>query len=181
MNAPAPPPVAVAAADDVVLWTGRPAWRGAVLRVWKLGWVAAWFTLLLADGARVAASAHAPPHAWAGEGRLLAAAMVVLAGLAGLAAWTVRTTRYEVGLRAVTLRYGMALPATLVIPFSALEGVAARTHADGSGDVALRLKPGPAVPYLKLWPHARPWRLRRAEPMLSAAIARCTIRKSVHQ
>lgn len=148
------------------LWSGRPAWASAAVRIWKLLWVAGYFTLLLADGARLALSARAPPDAWTGEVKLLAMATVVTAGLMGLAALTVRTTRYTIDARSVTLRYGMALPATLVIPFAAIEHVGVRIHSDGSGDVALRLKPGRAVIYPKLWPHARPWRLRRAEPML---------------
>ena len=93
-------------------------------------------------------------------------ALIVLTGLVVMAALTARTTRYSIDARTVTLRYGVALPATLVIPFAAIEHVGVRIHRDGTGDVALRLKPGPSVFYPKLWPHARPWRLRRAEPML---------------
>lgn len=149
------------------LWTGHPRWTAAARHIWKVSWVAAYFAVLLADGARLAmAGAHAPPHAWAGEGRLLAASLVVVGGLLAMAALTARTTRYTIDARTVTLRYGIALPATLVIPFAAIEHVGVRVHSDGSGDVALRLKPGPGVFYPKLWPHARPWRFRRAEPML---------------
>ena len=60
----------------------------------------------------------------------------------------------------------MALPARLVIPYAAIAGVDVRIHGDGTGDLALKLKPGQGVPYLKLWPHARPWRFLRPEPML---------------
>jgi hypothetical protein len=34
------------------------------------------------------------------------------------------------------------------------------------GDIALRLVPDQKIPYLFLWPHARPWRLSRPEPAL---------------
>ena len=39
---------------------------------------------------------------------------------------------------------------------------------DGTGDIALQLGKGDRVAYLILWPHARPWRLAKAEPMLRA-------------
>ena len=151
---------------ETPLWTGRPGWAASAVRVWKVWWVAAYFAVLLADGLRLALDPRTGPHAWPGELRLLAIAVGLLGGLLGLAALTARTTRYSIEARTVTLRYGMALPARLVIPFSAIEEVGARTHPDGTGDVALRLKPGQKLIYPKLWPHARPWRLLRAEPML---------------
>ena len=170
MNAVAPivaaGPADAAPLEFAALWTGRPRWRSAALRVWKVGWIAAYFAILLADGVRLALAPHARADAWEGEGKLLAISLIAIGGLLAMAALTARTTRYSLDARAVTLRYGMALPATLVIPFAAIEHVGVRIHRDGTGDVALRLKPGPAVIYPKLWPHARPWRLLRAEPML---------------
>ena len=152
---------------SAALWTGRPRWTSAALRIWKVRWVAAYFALLLGDGARLAfAGVPGRGHNWYGEGVLLTIAVVTTFGLLAMAALTARTTRYTIDARGVTLRYGVALPATLVIPFTAIEHVGVRVHRDGSGDVALRLKPGPNVFYPKLWPHARPWRLLRAEPML---------------
>lgn len=64
------------------------------------------------------------------------------------------------------LQYGVALTATLSIPMRVIGCVAV---SDGpAGDVPVRLKPGNVISYLKLWPHARPWRMRRPEPMLQA-------------
>ena len=149
------------------LWTGRPTWRSSLQRIWKVRWIAAYFVVLLADGVRLALTRdHAGAYGWGGEAKLLAVAVVMIGGLLVMAALTARTTRYTIDTRAVTLHYGVALPATLVIPFAAIEHVGVRIHRDGSGDVALRLKRGPGVLYAKLWPHARPWRLLRPEPML---------------
>ncbi len=153
-------------AAPLPLWTGRPRWTSAALRIWKVWWVAAYFSILLVDGARLAFSAHGRADIWSGEARLLAISVVVTGGLVAMAVLTARTTRYSIDRHSVTLRYGIALPATLVIPFAAIEHVGVCIHRDGSGDVALRLKPGPAVIYPKLWPHARPWRILKAEPMM---------------
>jgi hypothetical protein len=167
VNAPTPIDLRHATDLEAPLWSGRPTWRASALRVWKLGWAAWWFALLLADGAHAAlASPRAPAPGWAGELRLLAISAVALGGLAVLAWLTRRTTRYSIEARSVTLKYGIALPARLVIPYAAIADVSARIHRDGTGDIALRLKPGQRVAYPKLWPHARPWRLSRPEPML---------------
>jgi hypothetical protein len=36
----------------------------------------------------------------------------------------------------------------------------------GAGEIALTLREGTRIAYLQLWPHARPWRLARTQPML---------------
>jgi len=149
------------------LWQGRPTWRSAVRRIWKAPIIGLYFLLLLADGSWLAAQgSHAPPDALIGEAKLLAVAVIVLGGLC-LAAWlTRRTTVYTINHDGVVMRYGIALQARLDIPFGAIEHVGIRVHRDHTGDLALRLKPGQRVMYPKLWPHARPWRFFRAEPML---------------
>ena len=128
--------------DPNALWTGRPAWLSSAVRIWKAPWAAAYFAILLADGARIALSPHAPRNAWQGEGVLAALAVIVTGGLLVLAALTRRTTRYTLGPRAVTLNYGLALTATLVIPFAAIEHVGVRTHADGRATWRCGSSPG---------------------------------------
>ena len=160
-------PLAVEDVEEETGWQGRPAWRSAAIRIWKVRIVAVYFALLLADGARLAfAATGARGEMWTGEAKLLATAAIAVGGLLLLAWLTKRTTRYTIDDGQVTLRYGIALQATLVIPFGAIEHVGVRVHKDHTGDIALRLKPGQRVIYPKLWPHARPWRLFRAEPML---------------
>ena len=155
--------------DGTTAWQGRPAWASAAIRIWKVRIVAIYFALLLADGARLAfagAGEGAPSDVLVGDAKLLATAVIAVGGLLLLAWLTKRTTLYSIDDRQVTLKYGIALQATLVIPFGAIEHVGVRVHRDHTGDVALRLKDGQHVVYPKLWPHARPWRLFRAEPML---------------
>ena len=60
----------------------------------------------------------------------------------------------------------VALPVTHNLPFAQLDSAALRAFTDGSGDLPLQLRPGLRIAYLQLWPHARPWRLTRTEPML---------------
>jgi hypothetical protein len=165
---------ALAAASPVDGWEGRPDWRSAAVRVWKVRLVAAYFLLLLADSLRMTllppggagASGGGSAELWLGDVRLLAAGLAVVGGLTLMAWLTGRTTLYAIDDHKVVMRYGVALKATLEIPFAAIEHVGVRLHRDHTGDIALRLKPWQGLMYLKLWPHARPWRLFRAEPML---------------
>ena len=89
-----------------------------------------------------------------------------VAVLGGLAWWTGRSTRYVVTTRRVVMQFGLALPATLVLPLHRITASAVRVHRDHSGDIALGVPPGTPLAYAKLWPHVRPWRLSRPEPML---------------
>ncbi len=165
-DAPRPP-------RPITKWTGRPAWRSCMIRIWRAPWVAVYFGLLLADAARVSLTTPLKSDLL-GDAALFVIAMGVLALLALLAWLTVRSTTYIITDRHVEMHFGVGLQAKLVIPFGAIEHVAVRVHRDQTGDIALRLIKGQGVLYPKLWPHARPWRWFRAEPML-----RCVPRAGV--
>jgi len=153
---------------ETVIWEGQPGWRSAAFRIWHVRLVAAWFAFLAVDGVvrlwrdpRTSADALLQ-----GEAHLLAIGVAVVTLLVVLAALTARTTRYTITDRRVIMRIGIGLRAKLAIPFGAIAHVGVRIHRDQTGDIALRLIPGQSVLYPKLWPHARPWHLLHAEPML---------------
>jgi hypothetical protein len=90
-------------------------------------------------------------------------------GLLLLFAWLVgRSTVYSITSRRVVMRFGIALPMTINVPFSLMDRAGLRTHSDGTGDMPLSLRKDARVSYVVMWPHARPWRLSRPEPMLRA-------------
>ena len=159
---PGPAPV-----EETVQWQGRPGWWAAATRIWRVRAAACYFALLLADGLRASlAPARAGALARQGELALLLIALGAV-GLLLLLGWlTSRTTVYTVTDTHLMMRWGIALRAALVIPFGAVAHVAVRVYPDHTGDVAMRLRPGQKVFYLKLWPHVRPWTLLGAEPML---------------
>jgi hypothetical protein len=157
----------VAASPEDFSWVDRPSWRAGAFRIWRVRLVGAWFAILLLDGVRLFLTEPADrPRLVAGAITLVTAGLIACAILTTLAWLTRRTTTYRIGEGQVEMRYGIALKATLVIPFCAIEQVSVRVHRDGAGDVALRLKPGPGVIYPKLWPHVRPGSLFRPEPAL---------------
>jgi hypothetical protein len=153
--------------QETVQWQGRPNWRAAATRIWHIRVVAFYFAVLLADGVREAMG-HTPAAALArqGEFALLLIALGAVAVLLVLSWLTGRTTTYTITDTHVMMKYGIALQATLVIPFGAIEYVGIRVNPDHTGDLALRLKRAQNILYPKLWPHVRPWTLLRAEPML---------------
>jgi hypothetical protein len=97
----------------------------------------------------------------------LSALGIAAVALLGLFAWLVaRTTLYTVTSRRVVIRFGIALPMTIQIAFPMIDSAGLHLWSDGTGDIALALRPGQRIAYLVLWPHARPWRLAKAEPTL---------------
>ena len=156
-------------AGEHLLWQGAPDWRVLARRGFHLPWLGAYFALLiawrvvsaLADGGGLA------------EALVAAAWMLPLAALAlgfvALLAWLVgRTTMYTLTDRRLVLRIGIVLSVSFNLPLKRIEAAQLRRHADGSGDIALRLLPADRIGLLHLWPHARPWHFTRTEPMLRA-------------
>ena len=156
-------------AGERVLWQGAPSWGGLARRVFHVRKVVLYCSVLLAwrvvadlaDGATVVAALGAALG-------LVPFALTALAILAALAWAFASTTVYTITSRRVVMRYGVALPMTLNLPFARITGAGLRLHPDGSGDLPLTLAGPDRIAYLHLWPHARPWRVARPEPMLRA-------------
>ena len=152
-----------------VLWQGRPDGRTVMRRVFHLRLIAAYFAAMLAWSAAGSVGRGVPAVDVALSALRFAALAAVPLGLMAAYAWGVgRTTVYTVTNRRVAIRFGVALPMTVNLPFARIDGAGFRQARDGSGDITLQLAKGDKLTYLILWPHARPWRLARPEPMLRA-------------
>ena len=160
-------------AGEELLWQGAPEWRRAAWTVFPLRLIGAWFLLLAAW--RLLGALNGAVSV--GEGLMSILWLGIPAGatfaILGFVAWLIgRTTVYSITSRRVVIRAGVALPITTNIPFNVIEGAALKTYLDGSGDIPLSLAKTQRIGYLALWPHVRPWRLSRPQPMLRA-IADC--------
>jgi hypothetical protein len=92
---------------------------------------------------------------------------LVSIGLLSLLGWLIsRTTVYTITNRRVVMRYGIALPLTLNLPFRAVKSADLKLYADGTGDIALHVTGEGRLGFLNLWPHVRAWRILDAEPAL---------------
>ena len=161
-----PPPVRLRP-GEVLVWQGQPCWRTLAGEAFHIRAITLWVCALLFANAVAARWAHLPPFEAMRDILPLAVLGALVVGAVAAAAWASgRTTRYTITSQRIVLQYGVALTATLSIPMRVIGCVAV---SDGpAGDVPVRLKPGHVISYLKLWPHARPWRVRRPEPMLRA-------------
>jgi hypothetical protein len=150
-----------------VLWQGGPQFASMVERVFHARTLAIYFAvILLARSVTVwvqggTASAGVVAALW-----LLPAALLALGNIVLLAWLTSRTTVYTITDRRVVMRVGIVLTVTFNLPFTRIESAAVPLGTGPAGDIALSLAGPDRIAYLHLWPHARPWRLKKTEPML---------------
>lgn len=152
---------------EVLRWQGAPHWGALAVRAFHVRKIALYFGLLillrlglLVTGGVTLAEALLSAL-WLGT--LAALAIAILALLAWLYS---RSTVYSITDRRVVIRFGIALPMAVNIPFKVVESAGLRRYPEGVGDIPLVLGSGQRVNYLIMWPNVRPWRFLDAQPML---------------
>jgi hypothetical protein len=156
-------------AGERLLWQGSPAWWPLARRAFHIRKVAIYF-LALAAWRMISAGADGGSLI----GVVTAGAWVLPVGigslglLALLAYCSSRTTVYTITSRRLVMRVGIALPITLNIPFARIGSAAVTVDRAGNGDIPVAISGKDRIAYAVLWPHARPWRFARPEPMLRA-------------
>lgn len=154
-------------AGEGIIWQGSPAWWAFARRTMHLKGLGFYFLVLVAwhlvESMMAGGSLLA---ALAGPSMSVVLASLCLLILAFIGRAAARATLYTITNRRIVLRVGVALPMTINIPFSAVQSASVRRHADGTEDIVLALLPEHRVSMVALWPHLRPWRMGRPEPML---------------
>ncbi|MDX2276568.1 MAG: photosynthetic complex putative assembly protein PuhB [Hyphomonadaceae bacterium] len=156
-------------AGERLLWQGAPDWWPLAQRAFHVRSVSVYFALLMAwrgvaaflDGATALNALQAALY-------VAPAAIIALALLCGLAALMARTTVYTITTKRVVLRFGVAMPKAINIPFTIIESAALKSFSDKTGDLALTLTAPNKINYFLLWPHARPWKLANTQPAMRA-------------
>ena len=150
-----------------MLWQGAPNWLSLALTAFRARAVAIYFAVLMVWRAASALYNGGTPRQAIEDALWLAPlALVALAILLTVAFLSAKTTVYTITDRRIVMRFGMALPLTINIPFTSIDAAATRRHADGTGDIPLTPRADERIGYLMLWPHARPLHFARPEPML---------------
>lgn len=156
-------------AGESILWQGAPEWRGIARRALFVRGIASYFALLAAlQAANLVTQDAGAAEVAAGAGLLLVIGVVPVALLLLFAALSARTTLYTITSRRIVMRVGVALPMTVNIPFLLVDQAKAAHHGDGTGDLLVTLAAPHRASWLALWPHIRPFRVARPEPMLRA-------------
>jgi len=154
-------------AGERVLWQGAPGWQTLWRRMFHVRFVAAYFAVIIAWKAITSLSEGAPAEGVAITAAKLFAVALVPIVLSALYCWGVqRSTIYTITNRRVVMSFGLALPMSVNVPFSRIEAAGLHCNADGSGDIPMRLLAGETMALFMVWPHARPWRMAKVEPML---------------
>lgn len=154
-------------AGERMLWQGQPSWRALAIRVFHVRKIAIYFGLILVW--RLASG-------WMDGSSLASAATFVLwflpvalaaVGIPALLAWLyARSSVFTITSRRVVMRFGVALPWSLNLPYRTIDAAAISVQKDGTADIAISLTGLGRISYLHLWPFARPWWINRAQPMM---------------
>jgi hypothetical protein len=150
-----------------VIWKGAPAFGGLAVRALHVRKVAIYFALLAAWKGLSANAAGLPLVEVVSRAGVMLAFGAAAVAILSLIAWGyARSTVYTLTDKRIVIRSGIALPVTVNLPFARIDGASLKLFSDNTGDIPLTPNKADRVPAVLLWPHLRPWRLRRPEPML---------------
>ena len=150
-----------------IIWQGAPDAADFAFRFLKLAHLTGYFVVLVMWAVVSTALEGAPVREVSAAAASFGALSLVALGLVrGYAELVARTTVYTLTDRRFVLRVGLALPISINLPLSRIDAAAMRSTREGTGEIALTLRPGERIAYLALWPHVRGWKLARPEPVL---------------
>lgn len=152
---------------ETLIWQASPDAKAVAKRVLHSNAVIGYFALLaavpvvsaLVQGGSVTASL-------ASSARLAIVGAVAIAIMTVLSRAIARTTIYSLTNKRIVMRYGVAFPLSLNVPFGEISAIDCKTYPDGTADIALATSGALRMSYLHLWPHARPWHVESAQPTL---------------
>lgn len=154
-----------------ILWQGAPDWRALARTAFHTRMIASYFIGLAVIAMALGLS----------DGDYTGVVMTVGLGATGVAllhllAWgSARTTLYTLTNRRIVMRIGMAVPKCINLPLGMIGAVDFAGRPDGTGDLPLTLLGSPKLGYLALWPHARPLKISRPQPMLRSVPDAATV------
>ncbi len=154
---------------EQLVWRGSPDRAEIARRVFHWRKVAVYFALLLVW--RIASLAGGDAEVTPGG---VIGSLVILFLTAGgaigmlhlLAHLIARSTVYTITTARVVLRFGVALPMSVNLPFAHISDAGVRAARDGNGDLCFRVAKGQRVSFFLMWPHVRPGRMLAPQPSL---------------
>lgn len=166
-------------AGEKILWQGAPAFMDMLVRVFHFRKLGIYFVLMLSmRAAYLTFSDQSGTEVFFAMIWPTGLALVALGSVFSLAWLTATTTVYTLTDQRVVMRIGIVLTLTFNLPLRSIETAGIALHANGCGDIPLKLKGEDRIAWLNLWPHARPWRLANPEPMLRC-IPNCKVVSTV--
>ena len=152
---------------ETILWQGAPDFSDLAVRVFHLRKAIGYFAIIIALRAvyqsmqGLDTSSTVVAMIWP-----VSLALISVTAIATLAWLTARTTAYTLTDQRVVMRIGIVLTLTFNLPLKTIEMAGLKQTGKGFGDIPLSMRGNDRIAWLHLWPHARPWRLAKPEPML---------------
>lgn len=153
-------------AGELILWQGKPEALALARDALSLYWVAGYFALLAAGRVGVSLAEVPPAEALALGLPFALLGLVTCLVLYGIARVLARTTVYTITTARVAMRVGAALTVTLNLPFTRIASADLTEKRDGTGSIVFETGGDVRLSYLVLWPHVRPWHMKRTRPSL---------------
>jgi hypothetical protein len=154
-------------AGETILWQGAPSWTAMAKHVFRLPWLAVYFAVIVVlQVFSVAGSEGGLSEGWSSVALAVFLALIGLLLIGLLAYWSAATTMYTLTNRRIVMRVGIVLTVTFNLPYKTLRSADLKLYADGTGDIPMQIATEDKIAYFHLWPHARPWRLAKPEPMM---------------
>ncbi|MEM6932854.1 MAG: photosynthetic complex putative assembly protein PuhB [Pseudomonadota bacterium] len=154
-------------AGERILWQGGPNPWSLARRALLITPVMAYFALLAVwrflDALSLGADAIGALEPIA---RLVPTALATLVILLLIGRWIAKTTLYTITNKRIVLRFGVALPMAINLPFEEIAEANVKRHADGSGTVVVSTVGNARLAFLHLWPNVRPWKWSPIQPAL---------------
>ncbi|NCW80936.1 MAG: PH domain-containing protein [Betaproteobacteria bacterium] len=154
-----------------ILWQGAPQWQRLAIEAFHVRKIGVYFLVLaiwqigttVHDGGSLAEALMAA--SW-----MIVLMISALLLLLALAAFSAKTTLYTITNARIVMRFGMALPLVVNIPFRIIASADWRTRGEHSAEICLTLdgRDGARLSWAHLWPHAKAWHLRHPKPLLRA-------------
>lgn len=153
-------PMGTPAADERVLWKGRPNLALLSRNAFHTRSVGLYFCALIIISLVFGNI----------DAAIVCSALAIAAiGILHFLAWlSVRSTLYILTDTRLIMRIGIAMEARINMPLKHVQSADLKMRDKTHGDISLTLGGDRLLGYLLLWPHARPWRFARPEPMLRA-------------
>jgi hypothetical protein len=139
-----------------ILWQGAPSSAKVSRQVMKTRWIAGYFAVLIVWNISAGLyDARLPSEILFSSGALTIMSAIVVGFLEAFAWGVQKTALYTITNKRIVMRIGVALSATFNLPFTRIISADMREGTDGTGDIALTLKPGDRLSWLVFWPHVR--------------------------
>ena len=152
---------------ESILWQGRPDVGALAVHAFHVRFVTAYFVGAALWRAARAADGGALASAGA-AGQTLLLGGVAVAVLWGVAYAMARAAVFTITDKRIVMRYGAAIRKYVNLPFKEITRADLKRRKNGNGDIAVQTSSARTLPYLHLWPFARPLRFSRTTPLLRA-------------